>query len=164
MINDVEAVAVLLNIAIGTGWLKLGYGWRCGILLSGLITLLCALMSYYAIWMYIKVIKLTKKPTFEEIWEVLFNKGSSYIVLTLSLLITISCVMFYIQFINDYTIILIKSFYPGLPKIFSNYMISGGIFSAAFVVPSAFIQKKSTLGIISYIQLFCVLFIIIGVI
>jgi amino acid permease len=163
MLNSVDAVAVLLNIAIGTGWLRLGYGWRCGVLVAGFITVLFAVLSYYAIWMYIKAIALTKQPTFEEIWVVLYNKPTSYFVFACSMITTISCVMFYIQFLHGYIITLVRTFYPQLSELFDQYILTGSIITFFFVTPSSFIERHNTLAILSYIKLTCVLVITAGV-
>lgn len=161
VLTPVQITSILLNIAIGTGWLKLGYGWRCGEILSTIFSLIFAALSYYAIWMFIEVIGAVKKPTFETIVEAKWNKKISIVVLIFSLIETIVGVMFVLEFIKDYFVSLLGKFIE-VPEILNNYVVSAGISTILCILIGCLIVNIRILAIYSYLQNCCVIFIICG--
>ena len=161
ILSPLQITSILLNIAIGTGWLKLGYGWRCGEILSTILALIFAFLSYYAIWMFIEVISVIRKPTFETIVEAKWNKTVAFVVLAFSLVETIVGVMFVLEFIKDYFLILLSN-YIEVPDLLQNYIISAGIATVLCILIGCLIVNIRMLAIYSYIQNCCVIFIICG--
>lgn len=161
LLSPVEIGSILLNIAIGTGWLKLGYGWRCGEIFSLVLSVVFALLSFYAIWMFIEVIRIVKMPTFEMIAVKIWNKKVAFVILFFSLVETIIGVMFVLEFIKDYFLILLGDVIK-VPAIVENYIVSAGIATVLCILIGCLIVNIRVLSIYSYIQNFCVLFIICG--
>jgi len=96
-----QSVICLMNAAIGAGVLKLGYGYRCGILLAPILTALIGLMNYISYWFLSWSIYHTKGNSFAEIWIEAIGSKTVVFPILVTCLGSLAYTMYYIQFIID---------------------------------------------------------------
>jgi len=148
-----EAVVCLINTAIGTGILRLGYSFRCGIITALVLTTLIALVNYYSFWLYSKAINQTKRSSFVEIWYFLFGWKTLILPVAASAIGTLVFSMFFTQCIANY----ITSLLTELNLYENNLYINETsvlIFTfAAFVLPNVFVRSLNTVFKMSVISL-----------
>jgi len=74
-----QAITVLLNAAIGAGILRLGAGFRCGILLSLVMTTAACFLNLFALWMLAMSVSATKSSSFIEIWSTAIGRKTLFL-------------------------------------------------------------------------------------
>jgi hypothetical protein len=78
--SSFQSVIIFLKLALGTGMISLGSKYKCGLVLTTIISAFVALFNFYVMFLFAKVSWSTKCSSFEEMWKVLFDKATLFIL------------------------------------------------------------------------------------
>lgn len=122
--SPAESIITIISIAVGTGPTKLGYIYRCGIILGPLLSIIFGAITMYNCWIFCVLAGAVKASTFDEIWAKIYNKPTSTISTTVAVAVSVLVMMFYFDFISSSVISLFEIYFPNIPQIFLvNYTI-----------------------------------------
>lgn len=99
-IKFIDFVVYCLNIAIGSGALKLGFAFRAGLLFSLIISIIIAILSFYSLELYAITAAHYHVSTFEDIWKSAFSEWGSNVLAVFSILFALINIMSYYQFLQ----------------------------------------------------------------
>lgn len=146
---------------IGTGPLKLGYAYKCGVVLASLLTILFAVFGFMASHLFLKTAAHHKASTFEEQWRAAFGKRTIIIPAVTSFSIFWILAIFYLQFlVSSMTNIILESKRDVSPYLISPYVEMGMIFFT-FGIFTIYNYSVSALFRVSVIASFCIILLVI---
>jgi len=150
-----EAIVCLLNAAIGAGILRLGSGFRCGIVLALIMAAVTCLLNYASFWFYSRAIASTSASSFVEIWSVCIGRSSIAIPVIASVSCSIIFSMWYISFIIKSIESILSNMSLSIIKQYLNHtsLVLGVYF--IFVFPHCFNTQLKPIYYISFISLCC---------
>lgn len=170
-IKFVDFIVYCLNVAIGSGALKLGYAFRAGLLFSIIISLIVAVFSYFSFNLYVLAASHYHSSTFKDIWKKAFSEWSSDVLSVTNILFALVNVMGYYQFLQGSVITIVRLLLTLVGSdektnnSVSNYQfIIGFIISLVFSVPFCTSSNPHTVIIVSYVSMFSFVLLVLYVI
>ena len=128
-------------IVVGTAPTKLGYLFRSGIILTPLLLILFALVSYFNNYLFVKLGCHYQAFTFDQIWIASFGKKTSFIPTFISVSVVILVDMFYtqimVQSLKDLNVKLFQ-FNPRFYVFLTDYWLLGFFASVILISPFVF--------------------------
>ena len=148
-----HAFIIITCIAIGTAPSKIGYCFRNGVILTPLISASVALITFYNMFLFVKVGCRFQVYTFEQMWTCTFGSQLVLIPAFISIISSISINMYYtqisVQCLTDSLTILA----PNLSTIFTDYWFLSFIVSLILVLPFIFNKSLRNLALSLTIKL-----------
>lgn len=151
-------VIFLINVAIGTGVVKLGPAYRAGAIFSPILSAIIALVSCYSFSLFLKAACWARASTFEEIWAKAFGPKTVPICATISMLSKLMALKAYTSFVIDSVTSLIRDFYPGAPVWLTDKYVIITLVFIVFYIPTFSSKSLKLIAAISYIKVFCLAF------
>lgn len=159
-IKFIDFVVYCLNVAIGSGALKLGFAFRAGLLFSLIVSIAVAILSFYSLELYVLSASRYHASTFEEIWKSAFSEWSSITLAIFSIIFAIINLMGYYQFLQGSVItivsLIIELFEDSSHKIeeVEKYQfVIGILITLVFSIPFCISSSAHTTITISYISM-----------
>lgn len=166
-VKFLDFIVYCLNIAIGSGALKLGYAFRAGIIFSLIVGIVVAVFSFYSLQLYVLTASHYHASTFEEIFRVAFSEWASILLAIFSIIFATINLMGYYQFLQG-SVITFVSFIIELfddtseeSEEIANYQfLIGIIITIVFSVPFCSSTNYRNTIFVSYIAMgaFAILF------
>lgn len=170
-IKFVDYIVYCLNVAIGSGCLKLGYAFRSGFLFSIIVSIVVAILSYHSLNLYVLAASHYHSSTFKDIWKKGYSSWSSDVLAVSNILFAVVNVMGYYQFLQGSAItivLLILQLFDATDKMIQsviNYQFLIGILiSVIFSCPFCASTKQSTVIIVSYVSMMAFILLLLYVI
>lgn len=160
-LTSYQIVIYMINLMIGTGPLKLGYAFRCGVILGSLFTILFAIFGFMSSHLFIKTAAHHKASTFEEQWRATFGTSTIMFPAIASFSIFWIIAIFYLQFLVSSLSNIILRYAPNVTPYLINPYVEMGIIFATFGMFTIINYSVSILFYISVLAIFCIVFLII---
>ena len=158
VLTSFPVVIFLINVAIGTGVVKLGTAYQAGALFSPILSGIIALLSCYSFNLFLKTACWAKASTFEEIWMRTFGPKTVPVCACLSMLSKLMALKSYTSFVYDNVKSLILEFYPEAPEFLTDkYVLLSAVF-VVFYIPTFCSKSLKVIAAISYIKVLCLAF------
>lgn len=168
-LNFVDFMFYCLNLAIGTGTLRLGTAFTSGFLFSHLLNTFVALVTLYSLKLYVLSAAHYQENTFEDMWRHAFPKYTIFIPAVCSICKPLQTCMSYLAFLQGSVVTIITQIIqlvePGETEVtskLSNYKLLIGFLLIVLIwVPTSFSVNVRYNVHISYISilLFIIVFI-----
>lgn len=160
-VKFIDFVVYCLNVAIGSGALKLGYAFRAGLLFSIIINIIVAILSFYSLHLYALAASHYHSGTFKDIWKSAFSEWSSDILAIANVLFALINVMGYYQFLQGSAMTIIRLMLristtdenKTLDTVSHYQFLIGFIITIVFSCPFCLSLNQQTVILVSYISM-----------
>jgi len=156
-LNLFECTLMMINAITGMGALKLSVNFKYGAVSTSIVNLLLCLVSYYANWMLLTVMKIKRTFSYEESWRATM-KHASFLTSINIIIPSVSFTSWYFLNIQELLISLLQQYYPNSSYIFKDtYLIA---ISVAIIIclPVIFQRTMKLVSVLSMIAFLCCIF------
>ena len=153
-----STIAFLLNVAIGTGVMRLGNAYKAGAILTPILSTIIAVLSTYAFYLFLKAGVKTKSSTFEAIWSKSFGEKTVIICASISMISKLMALKSYISFVIDQLVAIITKFAPDPPSWVIDRFFLFFCVMIVFYIPILSSKSLKLIAIICYIKVTCLSF------
>ena len=157
--SPAQVIVYLINVAIGTGVVKLAVAYRAGALFSPILSAIMALISGYSFVIFLKAACWAKSSTFEEVWAKVFGQRTVIICATINILAKFVVLRAYTSTTIDMVRSLVLEFYPTAPVYFTDQYVIITVVYIVFYIPVFCSKSLKVIAAISYVKVFCLAFI-----
>jgi amino acid permease len=154
-ITSSELLVCYLNAAVGSGILKLGTVFSCGLITSLVLCIITGFVNYYSLFLFLKAGQKTCSGSFEDIWVVLWGKKTGWICVFIAVLRKIINIKGYFSFIYETIALLINTVSTDHSEWwFTDRFSLSIIIILLFVIPLALFRTLNVVIILSYVKHF----------
>lgn len=160
-VKFVDFIVYCLNVAIGSGALKLGAAFRAGLIFSFMVSIVVAILSFYSLHLHALAASHYNAGTFKDIWKSCFSEFSLDISSSVNVIFGLTNVMGYYQFLQGWKITIIRMILVlstnkdnKTVETIQNYQLPiGFLVTLIFSCPFCVSKSQSTVFLVSYISM-----------